>query len=64
MAKLGLGYANSIFTICTTIFVFSSKTSFFAGLGALFRIFFESFYVFDDPSFLGEEPKGNTIINH
>ena len=36
----GVGYTNSKFTLCTTIFVFSSKTSFFAGLGAFFGTFF------------------------
>ena len=39
----GSGYSNSKFTICTTIFVFSPKTTFFERLGALFGTFFESF---------------------
>merc|ERR1712035_235557 len=37
------GYSNSKFTICTTIFVFSYKTLFFGGLGALFVYFWEVF---------------------
>ena len=41
--SLRLGYPNSKFTICTTIFVFSFKTSFFARLGALFGTFFDNF---------------------
>ena len=39
----GSGYSNSKFTICTTIFVFSYKTLFFGGLGALFVYFWEVF---------------------
>ena len=41
---LGLGYANSKITICRTIFVFSSKTSSFARLGALFFEPFKSIF--------------------
>ena len=36
----GVGYTNSKFTLCTTIFVFSYKTPFFAGLGAFIGTFF------------------------
>ena len=36
----GLGYTNFKFTICKTIIVFTSKTSFFPRLGALVSTLF------------------------
>ena len=40
LSSWGVGNTNTKFTIRTTIFVFSSKTLFFAGLGTFFGTFY------------------------